>query len=61
MINLALEMSNTKDILEVNIESAPNYYVSSNSTTDNTYHNKFIQALESLSKNLENEIFISLI
>ena len=61
MINLALEMSNTKDILEVNIESAPNYYVSSNSTTDNTYHNKFIQALESLSKNLENGIFISLI
>jgi len=25
MINLALEMSNTKEILEVNIESAPNY------------------------------------
>jgi hypothetical protein len=61
MINLALEMSNTKDILEVNIESAPNYYVTSNITTDYTDHNKFIQALESLSKNLENCIFISLI
>jgi hypothetical protein len=61
MINLALDMSNTKEILEVNIESAPNYYVTSTITTDYTEHNKFIQALESLSKNLENGIFISLI
>ncbi len=60
MIDLALNMSNTKDILEVNVESAPNYYVSSKQTIDTSYHEKFLQALESLAKNLENGIYISI-
>lgn len=60
MIELALEMSNTKDILDVMVESAPNYYVASNKTTDYIYHDKFLQALESLTKNLENGIYLSL-
>ena len=60
MIETALIMSNTKDILEVNIESAPNYYVSSNITIDISYHHKFLQALDNLGKNLENGIYLSL-
>ena len=60
MIELALNMSNTKDILDVMVESAPNYYVSSSKTTDTVYHEKFLQALESLTKNLENGIYIAL-
>jgi hypothetical protein len=59
MIELALNMSNTTDILQVNVESAPNYYVSSKETIDYTHHNKFLKALESLAKNLENGIYIS--
>jgi hypothetical protein len=59
MIELALNMSNTTDILQVNVESAPNYYVSSKETIDYTHHNKFLKALEILAKNLENGIYIS--
>ena len=59
MIKQALINSNTTDILEVNIESSPNYYVSSKVTTDNSHHNKFLQELEKLSKNLDNNIFYS--
>lgn len=59
MIDLALNMSNTKDILEVMVESSPNYYVTSKETTDTTPHKKFIQTLETLSQNLENGIYIS--
>lgn len=59
MIELALNMSNTTDILQVNVESAPNYYVSSKETIDYTHHNKFLKALENLAKNLENGIYIS--
>ena len=60
MIDIALEISNTKDILEVMIESAPNYFVLSKETTDTIPHKKFIDALENLAKNLENNIHISL-
>ncbi len=59
MIDMALEISNTTDILDVMIESSPNYYVSSRETTDTIPHKKFITALENLSKNLENNIYIS--
>jgi hypothetical protein len=60
MIDTALDISNTKDVLEVMIESAPNYYVSSKETSDTSYHHKFIGALENLAKNLENNIYVSL-
>jgi translation initiation factor 2 alpha subunit (eIF-2alpha) len=60
MIDMALDVSKTKDILEVMIESAPHYYVSSKETTDTTHHKKFIDALENLAKNIENNIYISL-
>ncbi len=60
MIQLALNNTNTADILDIMIESSPNYYVSSKITTDFSYHNKFLQELEKLSKNLDNNIFISL-
>lgn len=59
MIDTALTISNTKDILEVMIESAPIYYVSSKETTDTLPHMKFIDALEKISKNLENNIHFS--
>ena len=59
MIDEALDISNTKDILEVMIESAPHYYVSSKETTDTTPHNKFIDALDNLAKNLKNNIYFS--
>ncbi len=59
MIDLALNISNTKDILDVMIETPPNYYVSSTKTTDITNHQKFITALENLSKNVENNIYFN--
>ncbi len=58
-INKALEISNTKDILDVMIETPPNYYVTSNKTTDTTQHKRFLVALENLSKNLENNIYFN--
>ncbi len=61
MITTALEISKTKDILEVMVESAPNYYVSSKETTDISHHKKFLSALENLAKNLENNIYISIL
>ena len=60
MIQLALKNSNTTDILDVMVESSPNYYVSSKVTTDNSYHQKFLHELELLSKNLENNIYVSI-
>jgi hypothetical protein len=57
MIKQALINSNTTDILDINIESSPNYYVSSKLTTDNSHHKKFLQELEKLSKNLDNNIY----
>ena len=57
MIQTALTNTNTNDILDVIVESAPNYLVSSKTTTDFTYHKKFLQELEILSKNLDNNIY----
>ena len=57
MIQLALHNTNTTDILDVMIEAAPKYYVSSKKTTDNSYHIKFLEELEKLSKNLDNNIY----
>lgn len=57
ILQLALNNTNTNEILDVMIESAPNYYVSSKLTTDFTYHKKFLQELEDLSKNSENNIY----
>ncbi len=61
MIQLALNNTNTTDILDVNIESSPNYYVSSKTTTDFSYHNKFLQELQKLSNNIDNNIYYELI
>jgi translation initiation factor 2 alpha subunit (eIF-2alpha) len=59
IINLALENSNTKDILDVMVETPPNYYITSTKTMDVSYHNKFLNSLESLSKNQENNIHMT--
>ncbi len=59
ILQLALNNTQTNEILDVMIESAPNYYVSSKLTTDFTYHKKFLQELEDLSKDPENNIFYS--
>ncbi len=61
MINIALEMSNTKDILDIMVETPPNYYVTSTKTMDTANHTKFITSLENLSKNLENNIYFTII
>ena len=60
MIQLALNNTETADILDVMIETAPKYYVSSKKTTDNSYHIKFLQELEQLSKNTDNNIYYQL-
>jgi hypothetical protein len=57
ILQLALNNTNTTEFLDVMIESAPNYFVSSKVTTEFTYHKKFLQELEDLSKNPENNIF----
>ncbi len=59
ILQLALNNTNTTEILDVMIESAPNYFVSSKLTTDFTYHKKFLEELENLSKNPENNIYYS--
>jgi translation initiation factor 2 alpha subunit (eIF-2alpha) len=59
MIDLALNISNTKDILDIMIETPPNYYVTSTKTTDISNHQKFITALDNLSKNVENNIYFN--
>jgi translation initiation factor 2 alpha subunit (eIF-2alpha) len=59
MIDLALDISNTKDILDIMIETPPNYYVTSKKTTDISNYTKFITALENLSKNVENNIYFN--
>ncbi len=59
-IERALEISNTTDILDIMIETPPNYYVTSTKTTDTSSHIKFLTALEALSKNTENNIYYNI-
>jgi hypothetical protein len=42
------------------IESSPIYYITSKNPYEEIDHSKFIQALETLSKNLENNIYIEI-
>jgi hypothetical protein len=59
-ISTALEMSNMNNILDITIDSAPNYLISSKDhsiTTDD--HMKFIHALEILAKEPQNGIYFT--
>ena len=60
MITLALNNSKTIDILDVMVESAPNYYVSSSKTIDDSYHKQFLDELNNLYKNPDNNIYLSI-
>lgn len=60
IFDTALTMSNTKDLLQIKVDSSPNYYITSDITINTEHYEKFIQALDSLSKNLENGIYINI-
>jgi hypothetical protein len=60
IILLALEESNTKDLLDINIETTPIYnIISKDFNIDNSYHDAFFSVLEKLGKLPENSIFVS--
>jgi hypothetical protein len=60
IISLALEETNTKDLIDINIESSPIYQIiSKDFNIDNSYHLSFLEVLEKLGKLPENSIFIS--
>jgi hypothetical protein len=61
MINTALYTSGLENDIDIMIESSPIYYITSKNPYEDIEHSKFIQALDSLSKNLENYISIEII
>ncbi len=61
-INLALEETNLKDIIEIFVDSTPNYYITNKTDEldfDQNNHLRFLKALEKLGKNPESSVFIN--
>ena len=60
IINEALEITKMKGVLDIIVDSTPNYIITSkNDEIDTTHHMTFLQTLEMLGKQPENSVYIN--